>query len=136
MHITQLWKKILIVLGIFLILVIVFGVAFFFRARQMVQKIESVQLEDVDLTQINNGVYPGEFGDFLVDVKLEVTVKDHQITKIEIIKQRAGPGYEAIEAIDRIIEAQSPNVDVVTGATGSSRSIMIAVQKALTGEQD
>lgn len=136
MHVTQLWKKILIVLGIFLILVIVFGVAFFFRARQMVQKIESVQLEDVDLTQINNGVYPGEFGDFLVDVHLEVTVKDHKIDKVEIIKQRAGPGYEAIETIDRIIETQSPNVDVVTGATGSSRSIMIAVQKALTGEQN
>lgn len=131
----KIWKKILIVLGIFLILIIAFGVAFFFRARQMVKRIESVEIMDVDLTQIANGVYTGEFGDFLVDVQLEVTVKDHKIEKIEIIKQRSGPGYEAIETVDRIIDAQSPKVDVVTGATGSSRSIMIAVQSALTGQK-
>ncbi len=125
----------MLVLGIFLVLIIAFGVAFFFRARQMVKHIESVKIRDVDLTQIADGVYTGEFGDFLVDVELEVTVKEHQIKKIDITKQRAGPGYEAIETIDRIIEAQSPKVDVVTGATGSSRSIMIAVQTALTGQK-
>ena len=131
----KIWKKILLVLGIFFILIIAFGVAFFFRAQQMVKRIESVEINDVDLTRIADGVYAGEFGDFLVDVELEVTVKDHKINKIEIIKQRAGPGYEAIETIDRIIDAQSPKVDVVTGATGSSRSIMIAVQSALTGQK-
>lgn len=131
----KIWRKILLVLGIFLVLIIAFGVAFFFRARQMVKHIESVKIRDVDLTQIADGVYTGEFGDFLVDVELEVTVKEHQIKKIDITKQRAGPEYEAIETIDRIIEAQSPKVDVVTGATGSSRSIMIAVQTALTGQK-
>lgn len=131
----KIWKKILIGVAIVVGLIIIFGVVFFFRARQMVNIIDSVVIEDVDLTQTENGVYVGEFGEFLVDVKLEVTVKDHQITGIEIIEQRAGPGYEALETIDRIIEAQSPNVDVVSGATGSSKSIMIAVQKALTGEE-
>ena len=131
----KIWKKILIGFAIVVGLIIIFGVVFFFRARQMVNIIDSVVIEDVDLTQTEDGVYAGEFGEFLVDVKLEVTVKDHQITGIEIIEQRAGPGYEALETIDRIIEAQSPNVDVVSGATGSSKSIMIAVQKALTGEE-
>ncbi|MGB7055012.1 MAG: FMN-binding protein [bacterium] len=51
-------------------------------------------------------------------------------------EQRSGPGYEALETIDRIIGAQSPNVDVVSGATGSSKSIMIAVQNALTRKND
>jgi uncharacterized protein with FMN-binding domain len=130
----KIWKKILIGLGIFIGLIIVFGIAFFFRAQQMVKVIDSAVIQDVDLTQIEDGVYVGEFGEFLVDVKLEVTVQDHQMTKIGIIEQRSGPGYEALETIDRIIEAQSPNVDVVSGATGSSKSIMLAVQKALTGE--
>ena len=131
----KIWKKILLILGIFLILIIAFGVAFFFRARQMVKRIDSVVIMDVDLTQIADGIYAGQFGDFLVDVQLEVTVKNHKIERIEIIKQRAGPGYEAIETIDRIIDAQSPKVDVVTGATGSSKSIMIAVQNALTKQK-
>jgi uncharacterized protein with FMN-binding domain len=129
----KIWKKVLIGLGIFVGLIIIFGIAFFFRARQMVNIIDSTVIEDVDLTQIEDGVYAGEFGEFLVDVKLEVTVMDHEITGIEIIEQRAGPGYEALETVDRIIDAQSPNVDVVSGATGSSKSIMIAVQKALIG---
>ena len=80
----KIWKKILLVLGIFFILIIAFGVAFFFRAQQMVKRIESVEINDVDLTRIADGVYAGEFGDFLVDVELEVTVKDHKINKIEI----------------------------------------------------
>ncbi len=130
----KIWKKILIGFAIFVGLIIIFGVAFFFRAQQMVKVIDSAVIQDVDLTQIEDGVYAGEFGEFLVDVKLEVTVQDHQITKIDVVEQRAGPGYEALETIDRIIEAQSPNVDVVSGATGSSKSIMLAVQKALTGE--
>ena len=130
----KIWKKILIGLGIFVLIVIIFGIAFFFRARQMVKVIESAVIEDVDLMQIDDGLYAGEFGDFLVDVKLEVTIEDHQIKGIEIKDQRSGPGYEALETIDRIIAAQSPKVDAVTGATGSSRCIMVAVQKALTGK--
>jgi uncharacterized protein with FMN-binding domain len=130
----KIWKKVLIGLGIFVGLIIIFGIAFFFRAQHMVKVIDSAVIEEVDLTQIDDGVYPGEFGEFLVDVKLEVTVQEHQITNIEIIEQRASPNHEALETVDRIIEAQSPNVDVVSGATGSSKSIMLAVQKALTGK--
>jgi len=124
-------KKVLIGLGVIIALIILLGVAVFFRARQMVKHIQSVKIEAVDLSAIGDGVYFGEFGDFLVDVKLNVTVKDHQITKIEMVEQRSGKGYEALEMIDRILEAQSLKVDMVTGATGSSRSIMIAVQNAL-----
>jgi len=132
----KIWKKILIGLGIFVLIIIIFGVVFFFRARQMVKVIDNAVIEPVDLAQIEDGVYAGEFGDFLVNVKLEVTVQDHRITNIKITEQRSSPDHEARETVDRIIEAQSPEVDVVTGATGSSKSIMIAVQKALTGEQN
>jgi uncharacterized protein with FMN-binding domain len=108
----------------------------FFRYRQMVKHIDSIMIEDVNLAQIDDGIYAGEFGEFLTSVKLEVTVEDHQITNIEIVEQRASPNHEALEVLDRIIEAQSPNVDVVSGATGSSKSIMLAVQNALTGKED
>ncbi len=74
------------------------------------------------------------FGDFLVSVSLDVTVSDNRITDIVIVEQNGGPGYEALETLDRILEAQSPVVDAVSGATGSSRCIMIAVYKALSAE--
>jgi uncharacterized protein with FMN-binding domain len=132
----KIWKKVLIGLGIFVLIIIIFSVVFFLRARQMVKTIDSTIIEEVDLAQIQDGVYTGEFGDFLVNVKLEVIVQDHRITNIKITEQRSSPDHEARETVDRIIEAQSPKVDVVTGATGSSKSIMIAVQRALTAKQN
>lgn len=132
----KIWMKALIGLGIFVAIVILIGIFVFFRYRQMVKRIDSIMIEDVNLAQIDDGIYAGEFGEFLTSVKLEVTVEDHQITNIEIVEQRASPNHEALEVLDRIIEAQSPNVDVVSGATGSSKSIMLAVQNALTGKED
>ena len=38
--------------------------------------------------------------------------------------------------IDRIIQSQNLDVDVVSGATYSSRGIISAVKNALTGEKD
>ncbi|UCF70143.1 MAG: FMN-binding protein [candidate division WOR-3 bacterium] len=129
-------RKVFIGLGILLALIIVLGGALFFRTWLMAKHIQSIEIEDVDLSKIDDGVYPGVFADFLVAIKLNVTVKEHQITNIEIIEQRSGPGYEALETVDRILEAQSPKVEAVTGATGSSRTIMIAVQNALRGGQN
>ena len=48
-----------------------------------------------------------------------------------MVKQDCGPGYEALDTIDRIIEAQSPKVDTTSGATGSSLCIQAAVYRAL-----
>ncbi len=127
-------KKVLIGLGIFVIIVVILGALYFWRYQKMVRHFEGIAIEDVDLAQIADGVYAGEFGEFLVAVKLNVTVKDHKIVSIEITDQRSSPDHKALETIDRIIAAQSPNVDAITGATGSSMAIMIAVQKALRGE--
>ncbi len=124
-------KWILIGLGVVLVILVVAFIFFRIRFNKMVDVIESYEITSVDLEQIEDGVYRGEFGEFLVSVTLDVTVKDHMITQIEIIEQNSGPGYEAHDVIDRIIQDQSPNVDAVTGATGSSTCIMIAVQKAL-----
>lgn len=125
-------KKIKII-AVSLVLVILGAVGFFFgRYQQMASTInaEYLKVQNVDLSKIPDGVYPGTFGDFLVAVDLEVTVKDHRIAGITIKKQDCGPGYEAREIVDRIIRAQNVKVDAVTGATGSSKCIMIAVDRA------
>lgn len=100
---------------------------------KMVKTIEAdqQQVEAVDLSNVPDGDYLGRYGDFLVAVNLKTTVKNHQITGITIIDQKCGPGYEGRETVERIIKAQSPKVDAVTGATSSSRSIMVAVYHSL-----
>ncbi|TVR01693.1 MAG: FMN-binding protein [Spirochaetaceae bacterium] len=86
----------------------------------------------VDLSLIADGRYAGSFGDFLVKAEVELEVRNGRIVTARIVSQECGPGYEAAETIDRIVAAQSPLVDVVSGATGSSMSIMVAAHRALT----
>ncbi len=124
-------KKLLLIFGIIAAVLVLIVLVFYLRYREMAKKIDRIEISSIDLEQIEDGVFTGEFSEFLVAVKLEVTVKEHAITEIKIIDQRSGPGYEATETIDRIIKAQSPKVDAVSGATGSSKCIMIAVQNAL-----
>ncbi|MFA6170398.1 MAG: FMN-binding protein [Candidatus Margulisiibacteriota bacterium] len=126
-------KKIGITLGIICLLVAIgFGVLVY-RLVNMAHRIEGTldKTAIVSLAKVADGTYAGSYGDFLNTVSLEVTVKKHKIVKITIIDQHSGSGYEALATVDRIIKAQSPKVDAVTGASSSSRVIMIAVNKAL-----
>jgi len=126
-------KKNFTILGIIIIILIIIVVIFRFRYIKMVSFIDSIEIVDIDLNELKNGIYYGEFGDFLIDVSLQVTVKDSVISEIKILEQSSPPGYEAKEILDRIIKSQNTEVDVVTGATFSSKCIMIAVQNALRG---
>ena len=115
-------------------IVVVLGAAtgaFFLRFRRMARTVQAAKVEHVDLARVPDGSYEGEFGDFLVRVKARVKVAGGRIEAVEIVEQHSGPGYEAKETVDRILAAQSPVVDVVSGATGSSKCIMAAVSRAL-----
>ncbi len=124
------WIKILAALGIVLV---VAGGAFYWRYQRMAAYLsaEHDQLAARDLSATPDGVYGGRVGDFLVSAKVDVTVRDHRITDVRVVDQRAGKGHEAAEVPARIVAAQSPRVDAVSGATRSSYCIMIAADRAL-----
>lgn len=126
-------RKILITAAVLAGLLAAAAVFFKLRYDRMVRTIDAQTVEHVDPATLEDGVYFGRFGDFLIRVSLEVTVSDGWMTGITVTEQQSGPGYEALETIDRILEAQSPSVDAVSGATGSSRCIMISVYRALEG---
>ena len=127
-------KKILITAGSLFAVLLIAAALFKLRYDKMVRTIEEQPVETVDLAMLPDGVYSGSFSDFLLSVTVEVTVADHSIADISVVEQRCGPGYDGLETVDRILEAQDPGVDAVSGATGSSRAIMIAVYRALEGE--
>lgn len=88
-------------------------------------------IEPLKLDKIADGSYQGKAGSFLVSVALNVNVKDHTITDVEVVDQFCGPGYEGLDTITRIIDKQEAKVDVVSGATWTSKSIMAATYDAL-----
>ena len=93
-----------------------------------------VDLEDPEEEPEEGEVYTGAAEGFNDDITVEVTVLDGEITGIEIIEHDETPDYfdDAVpEITDRIIEAQSTEVDAVSGATATSEGIMAAVDAAL-----
>lgn len=92
-------------------------------------------MEPVDLSRVADGVYSGRAGAFICSVELNVTVKDRRIAGIEIVREVNGGGKYRAEGLPaRIVEAQTPDVDAVSGATLTSRTIMVAVYEALRGQ--
>lgn len=129
-------KKIGIAIAVIVVVVACVIGVFYIRFQSMASNVKHQyeSIKPVNLARIADGVYSGSFGDFLVSVKVNVTVKRHRIVEVKIVEQKCGPGYEALGTTDRIIKVQSPKVDAVTGASGSSMVIMIAVNRALSGK--
>lgn len=127
-------KKIILIVVV--VLIALAGGGFFVFQMKLSEMNEEVAAEfekmtDVDISSIPDGAYSGKWGKFVVKADLVVTVKDGKIEKINMNKMDAGSGYEALETIDRIVDNQKVKVDAVTGATTSSKVIMITTAKAL-----
>lgn len=88
--------------------------------------------------ELADGVYKGSATGFSGPVTVAVTIMDKKITSIDILSSTDDEAFfnRAKAVIDRIIESQSFDVDVVSGATYSSNGIIGAVKNALTGEKD
>ncbi|HDQ44283.1 MAG TPA: FMN-binding protein [bacterium] len=82
--------------------------------------------------RLTDGVFEGTAGSGPNKAAVRVTVEDRRITRVEILSHDAWKGRKAEPVIPgRIVQAQSTNVEAVTGATNSSRVIMNAVQDAV-----
>lgn len=85
-----------------------------------------------------DGVYEGSANGMGGAVKVAVTVSGGKIAAVEVVEhsETAGISDPAIEQIPaKIVEAQSTDVDAVTGATVTSEAIKAAVKTALSGEE-
>jgi uncharacterized protein with FMN-binding domain len=126
-------KKILkVILIVLLILILGFVGSFAFMIWGIQRDYK--EIEPLRLDQTADGSHHGESGNFIVSTDLNVIVNDHKITDIIVVEQNCGPGYEALDTINRIIDKQEAKVDVVSGATWSSKSIMAATYDALGSE--
>lgn len=84
-------------------------------------------------TLLSDGTYLGSCDNGLVQVQVEVTLKNHSIVDICIVRHQNGMGRAAEAIVDHVMERQSVEVDAVTGATMSSQTILKAIENALSG---
>ncbi|AFG36498.1 FMN-binding protein [Spirochaeta africana] len=88
-------------------------------------------IEDVDLQQVGSGTYTGSHAAGLVEVESEVTVQHNTIEEITITRHEKWRGGKAEAITDDVIQTQSLQVDVISGATVSSMVILKSIENAL-----
>lgn len=93
----------------------------------------NLTVNPVNVTQMEDGNYEGEFGKGRWHNEVNVTIKDNMITQIDIIKSVLFEKPEVTQdLIDKVIVNQNTNVDVITGATVTSKAYLKAIEDALT----
>lgn len=98
---------------------------------KMESEMKSLEYYDVDLNELEDGVYQGKAETTFVKVKVEVEVNDYKIIRIDILKHDNGIGKEAERITEDMINMNTYEVDAVSGATSSSQVIKSAVSDAL-----
>ena len=113
------------------------------QAKETVNKEQSNQTKDASEAvkgsfDLPDGVYKGTGTGYAGEITVAVQIQDKEIVSIDILSSSDDAAFfnRAKAVIDRIIEKQSLDVDVVSGSTYSSNGIISAVKNALTGEKD
>jgi uncharacterized protein with FMN-binding domain len=88
--------------------------------------------DKIDLSRIPDGTYRGEmsFEDGWT-LEVDVTVKGYQITRIEVDEDDLEFLQKPEVLIDRVLHAQSVEVDAVSGATASTTILLSVIRGAL-----
>lgn len=114
-----------------LVLLVVHLVTYFVDFGRYIKAVDEIEVSSVDLNDINDGEYYGEYSTGYIAAKVKVTVDNHSITKVELIKHLNERGQKAESITENIVTEQDVKVDAVSGATNSSKVIMKACENAL-----
>ncbi|TCL57695.1 uncharacterized protein with FMN-binding domain [Kineothrix alysoides] len=97
----------------------------------LTQKPKDLEILNVDVSAIKDGIYVGNADNGLVKAAVSVEISNGMILNISILEHDNLLGKPAEKIIDSIVEQQSLDVDAITSATYSSDTIRKAVENAL-----
>ncbi|MEO1816353.1 MAG: FMN-binding protein [Acetobacterium sp.] len=125
-------KAMIIILSILGVLVLV-GAGGVFYITNGLEAGENLAINPVDLTNIEDGTYAGVYQAGRWSNEVAVSVADHQIANIDVVKTITIEAPEMTSTIiNSVIEKQNTTVDTVTGATVSSKAYLKSIENALS----
>ena len=111
------------------------------------REISALSIENVDFSNLKDGTYTGSFvgteGN-LRDTTVEVVVADGSVSNIRILRgavdntgaaQEMGKGKTAYDLFDAVLLKKSMQVDLISGATLTSKTHLKALEQALLQAQ-
>lgn len=123
------WHRLLTV--VLLVMIVFHVVVYMIDFKQYQNKISNIEIDEVEISAISDGSYMGEYDAGYIYAKVQVTVENGEMKKVEILEHRNERGQKAESIVEKIVGEQSLDVDVVSGATNSSLVIKKACENAL-----
>ena len=99
------------------------------QVGKMVAQLDAVAV--VSPEQVADGTYAGTAETPLIKVTVEVTVQDHALREIQLLRHENGQGAPAEAMLPDMLSRNTSEVNTVSGATLSSKAIRAAVRDAL-----
>ena len=124
-------KAVLIALSVLLVITLFAGGLYLKSISDYKAKVAALTFDEIDLTKVDDGVYEGQCDTGVVQARVQVTVRDHQMESITLLEHENGKGTPAEAILDQMVQNQTTAVDAVSGATCSSKVIRKAVENAL-----
>jgi uncharacterized protein with FMN-binding domain len=126
----RLLKAILTGLGGFILLMGVVGLLLMIGQSA----VKDLSVDTVNFTDLKDGVYTGQYRNGRWTNSVEVTVAAGQMTAIEVVRDVRFPSAKIrMDTIDKILKAQSLEIDAIAGATVTMKAYIKAVENALVG---
>ncbi len=130
-------KKKIVLIAIMLLLLVglIWGIIYLKSVADYKQAVKETTFEEINISDISDGIYIGEYDVNFIYAKVEVTVQNGEITNISILEHRNERGKAAEAITNKIVDEQKIDVDAISGATNSSTVIKKAVENALKSGQ-
>jgi uncharacterized protein with FMN-binding domain len=101
------------------------------KFSRMAREMAGMTFVSIDISKVRDGVYRGKCNLFPLTAAVRVKVEGGRVTSIDVLKSMHGKGYGAEALAQRVVEAQTLDVDAVSGASGSSKAMRKAIEDAL-----
>lgn len=120
-----------ILLSVIFILVLIIGGGIFYMTRGLAAG-EKVAINTINPSSFSDGNYKGNYSNGRWTNEVQVTIKNGKIIVIDVVEDVTFPKPEwTKELLDKIIQKQSTEVDIVSGATVTSKAYIKSVEDAL-----
>ena len=88
-------KKLILIVAVLLLIISAAAFGIYKNIESKLEALKTIEIKDVDMSLIEDGVYNGSYTAVPVSAEVNVTVKDHIIADIQIIKHVNGQGASA-----------------------------------------
>jgi uncharacterized protein with FMN-binding domain len=119
----------IIIAVVVVVLIAIWGTMAYIQSN--LKQLSDLTIARINLSKIDDGIYAGSYKSFPVAAEVLVTISNHRIAEIDLVKHSNGQGSGAEIIPGKVVEAQSLEVDIVSGATYSSKVILKAIEDAL-----